>query len=47
MPFWKQFVLCIVAIVAGFAAWVYFVPGAGETMRNAGIPDNIVSMIAP
>jgi len=47
MPFWKQFVLCIVVIMAGFAAWVYFVPGAGETMRNAGIPDNIVSMIAP
>lgn len=47
MPFWKQFVLCIVVIVAGFAAWVYFVPGAGDTMRNAGIPDNIVSMIAP
>jgi RND family efflux transporter MFP subunit len=47
MPFWKQFVLCIVVIIAGFAAWVYFVPGAGETMRNAGIPDTIVSMIAP
>lgn len=47
MPFWKQFALCIVVILAGFAAWVYFVPGAGETMRNAGIPDNIVSVIAP
>ncbi len=47
MPFWKQFLLCIVVIVAGFAAWVYFVPTAGETMRNAGIPDNLVSMIAP
>ncbi len=47
MPFWKQFVLCIVVIIAGFAAWVYFVPGAGETMRNAGIPDTIVSKIAP
>jgi RND family efflux transporter MFP subunit len=47
MPFWKQFALCIVVILAGFAAWVYFVPGAGETMRNAGVPDNIVSRIAP
>ncbi len=47
MPFWKQFALCIVVILAGSAAWVYFVPGAGETMRNAGIPDSIVSMIAP
>lgn len=47
MPFWKQFVLCLAAIIAGFAAWVYFVPGAGETMRNAGIPDSIVSRVAP
>ncbi len=47
MPFWKQFVLCLVVIIAGFAAWVYFLPGAGETMRNAGIPDSIVSRIAP
>jgi len=47
MPFWKQFLLCVVVIIAGFAAWVYFVPGAGETMRNAGIPDNLVSRIAP
>lgn len=47
MPFWKQFVLCLVVIIAGFAAWVYFVPGAGETMRNAGIPDSIVSRISP
>ena len=45
MPFWKQFLLCVVVIIAGFAAWVYFVPGAGDTMRNAGIPDNLVSMI--
>ncbi|MBB3392943.1 RND family efflux transporter MFP subunit [Rhizobium sp. BK275] len=47
MPFWKQFLLCVVVIIAGFAAWVYFVPGAGDTMRNAGIPDNLVSMITP
>lgn len=47
MPFWKQFLLCVVVIIAGFAAWVYFVPGAGDAMRNAGIPDNLVSMISP
>ncbi|MBW9055375.1 efflux RND transporter periplasmic adaptor subunit [Rhizobium mesosinicum] len=47
MPFWKQFILCIVVIIAGFAAWAYFVPGAGETMRNAGIPDNLVPMATP
>lgn len=47
MPFWKQFLLCVVVIIAGFAAWVYFVPGAGDAMRNAGIPDNLVSMVSP
>lgn len=47
MPFWKQFLLCVVVIIAGFAAWVYFVPGAGDAMRNVGIPDNLVSMITP
>ncbi|MBY5352415.1 efflux RND transporter periplasmic adaptor subunit [Rhizobium leguminosarum] len=47
MSFWKQFILSLIAIVAGFAAWVFFVPGAGDMMRDAGIPDSIVSKIAP
>lgn len=47
MAFWKQFILSLIAIVAGFAAWVFFVPGAGDMMRDAGIPDGIVSTIAP
>ncbi|MGO7421665.1 biotin/lipoyl-binding protein, partial [Rhizobium ruizarguesonis] len=47
MAFWKQFILSLIVIVAGFAAWVFFVPGAGDTMRDAGIPDSIVSKIAP
>lgn len=47
MAFWKQFILSLIVIIAGFAAWVFFVPGAGDTMRAAGIPDSLVSMIAP
>lgn len=47
MAFWKQFILSLIVIVAGFAAWVFFVPGAGDTMRGAGIPDSVVSKIAP
>ncbi|MGO7631956.1 efflux transporter periplasmic adaptor subunit, partial [Rhizobium ruizarguesonis] len=47
MAFCKQFILSLIVIVAGFAAWVFFVPGAGDTMRAAGIPDSIVSKIAP
>lgn len=47
MAFWKQFVLSLVVIAAGFAAWIFFVPSAGETMRSAGVPESLVSTIAP
>ncbi|WP_454849868.1 efflux RND transporter periplasmic adaptor subunit [Rhizobium binxianense] len=47
MAFWKQFILSLVVIAAGFAAWIFFVPGAGETMRSAGVPESLVSMISP
>ncbi|MBB2685017.1 MULTISPECIES: efflux RND transporter periplasmic adaptor subunit [Rhizobium] len=47
MAFWKQFVLSLIVIIAGFAAWVFFVPGAGDMMRDAGIPESLVSKIAP
>lgn len=46
MAFWKQFVLSLIVIIAGFAAWVFFVPGAGDMMRDAGIPESLVSKIA-
>ncbi|OWV98185.1 secretion protein HylD [Rhizobium sp. R72] len=45
MPFWKQFIICLVVIAAGSAGWVYFVPGAGETLRKAGFAE--VSKLAP
>ncbi|ARQ59059.1 UNVERIFIED_ORG: RND family efflux transporter MFP subunit [Rhizobium etli] len=47
MAFWKQFVLSLIVIIAGFAAWVFFMPGAGDMMRDAGIPESLVSKIAP
>lgn len=47
MAFWKQFVLCLVVIAAGFAGWVFFAPGAADTLRNAGIPEGLVSRISP
>ncbi len=47
MAFWKQFILSLIVIIAGFAAWVFFVPGAGDMMRDAGIPESLVSKIAP
>ena len=45
MAFWKQFIVCLVVIAASFAGWVYFVPGAGETLRKAGFSE--VSKLAP
>jgi RND family efflux transporter MFP subunit len=47
MAFWKQLALSLIVIIAGFSAWVFFAPDAGDTMRNAGIPDSLVSKIAP
>ncbi|MBB2822158.1 UNVERIFIED_ORG: RND family efflux transporter MFP subunit [Rhizobium esperanzae] len=47
MAFWKQFVLSLIVIIAGFAAWVFFAPGAGDMMRDAGIPESLVSKIVP
>ncbi|MBB3133369.1 RND family efflux transporter MFP subunit [Rhizobium pisi] len=47
MAFWKQLALSLIVIIAGFAAWVFFAPDAGDTMRNAGIPDSLVSKITP
>jgi RND family efflux transporter MFP subunit len=42
MSFWKQFFLCIFVIVAGVAGWAFFVPGARDTLRNAGVPEALV-----
>ena len=47
MAFWKQFVLCIIVIVAGFAGWVFFAPNAADSLKNAGVPESLVSRIAP
>ena len=47
MAFWKQLALSLIVIIAGFSAWVFFAPDAGDKMRDAGIPDSLVSMIAP
>lgn len=46
MAFWKQFLLCIVVIAAGFAGWIFFVPGSADSLRNAGVPESLVSKIS-
>jgi RND family efflux transporter MFP subunit len=47
MPFWKQFALCLAVVVAGFAGWVFLVPGAGDTLRSAGVPSRLLPSVAP
>jgi RND family efflux transporter MFP subunit len=46
MPFWKQFALCLAVVAAGFAGWVLLVPGAGDTLRKAGIPERLLPAVA-
>ncbi|TCU13645.1 efflux RND transporter periplasmic adaptor subunit [Rhizobium sullae] len=47
MAFWKQFILSVIIIAAGFAGWIFLVPGAADTLRNAGVPESIVAKLAP
>ncbi|APO75358.1 RND family efflux transporter protein [Rhizobium etli 8C-3] len=47
MAFWKQFVLSLIVIAAGFAGWIFLVPGAADVLRNAGVPQNLVARVAP
>ena len=42
MSFWKQFTICLIVIAAGVSAWAFFVPGARDTLRNAGVPEALV-----
>ncbi|MEX2691975.1 efflux RND transporter periplasmic adaptor subunit [Rhizobium mongolense] len=47
MAFWKQFVLSLIVIAAGFAGWIFLVPGGADVLRNAGVPENLVAKVAP
>ena len=37
MPIWKQALITIAVIAIALAAWLRFVPGAGETLARLGI----------
>ncbi len=42
MSFWKQFAICLIVIAAGVSGWAFLVPGARDTLRNAGVPEALV-----
>jgi RND family efflux transporter MFP subunit len=46
MPLWKQLAISIVLIFVGFSAWVYFSPGASQTLVSMGVPQSVVSLVS-
>lgn len=46
MPLWKQLVVSIALIFVGLCAWVYFSPGAGQTLVSMGVPQSVVSLVS-
>ncbi|MDO9418799.1 efflux RND transporter periplasmic adaptor subunit [Pararhizobium sp.] len=45
MRFWKQVLICLVVLVAGFGLWVKFVPGAGTTLAAIGISNPLIDSL--
>ena len=47
MKVWKQLVLGVAALAGSTAVAVRFVPGADKVFLNAGLPQGLISMLAP
>ncbi|MCF3640975.1 efflux RND transporter periplasmic adaptor subunit [Rhizobium sp. TRM95111] len=47
MRLWKQLIIGLVAAAAGVLLWGRFVPGAGDMLKAAGLPEQLVAAIAP
>ncbi len=46
MPLWKQLTISIALIFVSLCAWVYFSPGAGQTLVSMGVPQSVVSLVS-
>lgn len=46
MPLWKQLAISIALIFLGLCSWVYFSPGAGQTLVSMGVPQSVVSLVS-
>lgn len=47
MRIWTQLAVGVVVLAAGGAAFVHFVPSAGPRLVAAGVPANLVALVAP
>ncbi|MGF0538542.1 efflux RND transporter periplasmic adaptor subunit [Agrobacterium sp. ES01] len=46
MAFWKQLLLAIIVLVAGFFVWIWLVPGSGAVLARLGVPAGVVAMVS-
>ncbi|HXV32024.1 MAG TPA: efflux RND transporter periplasmic adaptor subunit [Sinorhizobium sp.] len=46
MRFWKQLAVSLVVLVVGGAAWIRFVPGAGETLAAIGVSHPLIDALS-
>lgn len=46
MRLWKQLLICLVILVAGFGVWAHFVPGADAMLARAGVPQQVIALVA-
>ena len=47
MRVWKQLLVSLAVVGVGIVVWGRLAPGAADTMKAAGVPDGIVSWMAP
>lgn len=46
MPLWKQLAISLALLFAGLCSWVYFSPGAGQTLVSMGVPASAVALVS-
>ncbi len=46
MPLWKQLAISIALIFVALCSWVYFSPGAGQTLVSMGVPQSVVAFVS-
>lgn len=46
MPLWKQLAISIALNFVALCSWVYFSPGAGQTLVSMGVPQSVVALVS-